>query len=70
LTSDLFDIVKDEPVTDFKKKMMEYIIRQGRLNTEFSVYILNIIPAHYKSDKVDRDFGEIIKPLEKDFGDK
>ena len=64
LTSDLFEVIKDEPVTNFKKEIMEYIMRQQRLNTKFSVDLLMIIPREVDKDRFDR----IVKPLEKDFG--
>jgi len=66
LTSDLFDIIKDEPVTNFKKEIMEYIMEQQRLNTKFSVELLMIIPREVDKDRFDKIMG----PLEKDFGRK
>jgi len=54
LTSDLFDIIKDEPVTNFKKEMMEYIMKQQRLNKKFSVDLLMIIPREVDKDRFDR----------------
>ena len=66
LTRKLFDVIKNDEPDDFKKMIVDYLMKQGRLNTEFSMDLLKAIPKEVDKDRFDK----IVKPLEKDFGDK
>jgi len=41
---------------------MDYVVRQQRLNTEFSIDLLKAIPKEVDKDR----FDNIVKPLEKE----
>jgi len=62
LTSKLFDAVKNDEPDDFKKLVMDYLMKQQRLNTEFSMDLLKAIPKEVDKDR----FDNIIKPLEEE----
>lgn len=66
LTSKLFDAIKNDEPDDFKKMIMDYLMTQQKLNTDFSIDLLKAIPKEVDKDRFDK----IVKPLEKDFGDK
>lgn len=59
LTSKLFNAIKNDKPDDFKKMIMDYLMKQQRLNTEFSIALLKAIPKEVNKDRFDR----IIKPL-------
>ncbi|MFX0084307.1 MAG: hypothetical protein ACFFAU_01435 [Candidatus Hodarchaeota archaeon] len=62
ITNKLFEIIKDRPPDDFKKMVVDYLMTQGKLNTDFSMSLFEFIPKEIDKDK----FDEIMKSLKKD----
>jgi len=62
LTSKLFGVVKGDEIDDFKKMVMDYLMKQQKLNTIFSIDLLKAIPKEIDKDR----FDNIVKPLEKE----
>lgn len=63
LIKQMFYVVKDMPVTKFKKEVIAYLLLFSKANANFSLYILSKVPESYKKDKMDRQFNDIIKQL-------
>lgn len=61
LTSKLFNAIKDDEPDDFKKMLMDNVMKQQKLNTDFSIDLLMAIPKEVDKDRFDK----IIKPLKK-----
>lgn len=66
LTSKLLDAIKNDKPDDFKKMIMDYLMKQQGLNTEFSIDLLKAIPKEVDKDR----FDSIVKPLEKELNDE
>lgn len=64
LTSKLFEAVKNDEPDDFKKMIVDYLMKQQKLNTDFSIDLLKAIPKEVDKDRFDK----IVEPLEKDLG--
>lgn len=65
LISKLFDTIKDDKPDNFKKMIVDYLLKQQRLNAEFSIDLLKAIPKEVDKDR----FDNIVKPLEKELNE-
>ena len=61
----LFESLKNEPPSEFKKQVIKYIAEYAKLNMSFNTYITSIIPESYRKDKIDKQFEDIIRQLKK-----
>jgi len=65
----LFEITEKIENKELKKYLLEIIQKYAKLNYEFSTGMMGFTIGEYTSDKIEKDFNNIIKPLKDEMKD-